>query len=306
MSSLLLSGLVGSKPLAFLAAVGTLRLCDLLWPGGKIRLHWVDDAGWRPVLSGLLVSSPTDLCRTLAEHGPWAPLSDFERLGNNLTVSADTFRAVAGEIARDLHPSARRALDFITAFGNECFEDKDKGRIEYTDFSFITGSGHQHFLGTARNLQSCVGPDHLNEALFGPWRFADKGNSFRWDPEDAKEYALRWRDPSVGGASAVWGANLLAFEALPFFPTIPTAKGLRTTGFRTEQGGAHEFTWPIWTQPANAATVRSLLSLRELEAVTPPRDSLSAMGIREAFRAQRVRIGQGANFKVNFRPARSV
>lgn len=79
--------------------------------------------------------------------------------------------------------------------------------------------------------------EHLREALFGPWRYENDGLSMRWDPDDAKEYALRWRDPSIGGVSSVWGANRLAFEALPLFPTVPTEAGLRTTGFRRQRFG---------------------------------------------------------------------
>jgi hypothetical protein len=247
-----------------------------------------------------------ELCEVLAEQGSWAPLDAFAVLGNNLTVAPEVFAETASEIAGHIHPGERVAADFLAAFGNELYEDRDKGRITYTDFSFITGSGHQHFLGTARALQQCAGPDNLREALFGPWKSADKGNSFRWDPEDAKEYALRWRDPSVGGVSSVWGANRLAFEALPFFPMVPAGATLRTTGFNTAQGGAHEFTWPIWTQPASAETIRSLVGLRQLQDATPSRGELEPMGIAEVFRSQRVRIGQGANFKVSFRPARAV
>jgi hypothetical protein len=127
----------------------------------------------------------------------------------------------------------------------------------------------------------------------------------RWDPEDAKEYALRWRDPSVGGAYSVWGANRLAFEALPLFPIMPAETGPRTTGFRT-LNRAHEFTWPIWTQKVSVDTVRSLIGLRELGNEIPDRALLRPMGIEDVFRAQRIRIGQGANYKVSFRPARAV
>jgi hypothetical protein len=178
--------------------------------------------------------------------------------------------------------------------------------MEYTDLSFVTGSGHQHFLGSARGLAESSEPEHLREALFGPWGYRDEGFSMRWDPEDAKEYALRWRNPSVGGAASVWGANRLAFEALPLFPTAPTGRGLRTTGFRTRER-AHEFTWPVWSQPAGVDTVRALVGMGELNRDEPPdRRALEAMGIAEVFRSQRVRIGQGANFKVSFRAARSV
>jgi hypothetical protein len=52
--------------------------------------------------------------------------------------------------------------------------------------------------------------------------------------------------------------------------------------------------------------VRSLASLPELQKDEPNRKALNGMGIVEVYRAQRIRIGAGANFKVSFRPARSV
>ena len=132
----------------------------------------------------------------------------------------------------------------------------------------------------------------------------------RWDPQDAAEYALRWSDPSQDGASAVWGANRLAVEALPLFPSQPTKRGLQTTGFRSprRRGGWPQFTWPIWTEWAGLDTVRSLLSLEELLASNADftRAGLQERGIGEVYRAQRVRIGQGANFKVSFRPSRAI
>ena len=191
---------------------------------------------------------------------------------------------------------------FAAAFGSEAAIDEKNNRIRYTDFCFITGSGHQDFLGTAKALAGQCQTEHLHEALFGPWKYDNEGLSMRWDPEDAKEYALLWRNPSKSGVSGVWGANRLAFEALPLFPTVPGGAKLRTAGF----GRRDEFTWPLWTRPAGMEVVRSLLALQEIQNDTPDRVALAAMGIDEVFRARRVRIGQGANFKVSFRPARSV
>ena len=94
--------------------------------------------------------------------------------------------------------------------------------------------------------------------------------------------------------------NRLRIEALPLFPVQPTASGLATTGFTKD-----DFTWPIWTEPVSCPTVRALLSLAEIQEPTPDRQLLTAMGIAEVFRSRRVRIGQGANFKVSFRPSRS-
>src|SRR5581483_1756081 len=299
------------NPLAFLAAVGTLRLCDLIWPDCVVRMQWINDAGWRPELDGVPVSGATELCAALAASELWAPLAAFEGLGNNLTVPREQFARTAHEIAASLAPESRRTSDFLAAFGNEVYEDADKGRIVYTDLCFITGSGHQHFLGTARTLQSVVTAEHLSEALFGPWKFEDKSSSFRWNPEDAREYALQWGNPSNDGVMTVWGANRLAFEALPFFPMAPAGTKVRTTGFNTKDG-AHEFTWPIWTRPVGADTVRSLAGMRQLQSSRDQheeqerRRALERMGIGEVFRAQRVQIGQGANFKVSFRPAYAI
>ena len=256
-------------------------------------------------LLGLPMEDEAELCRVLCEQASWAPVDAFAMLGNNLTVTPELYAEVVRRVAAETARKDRRAADFVVAFGSEVIKERDKNRIEYTDLCFITGSGHQHFLGAARGLAESVGPEHIGEALFGPWRYSDKGLSMRWDPDDAKEYALRWRDPSIGGASSVWGANRLAFEALPLFPTVPRAKRLRTTGFQRHDR-VHEFTWPLWTQPASMDTVRSLLGLRELREASPDRVQLQALGVEEVYRVQRVRIGQGANFKVSFRPARAV
>jgi hypothetical protein len=309
MSVMVFGGIEGSNPLAFLTAVGALRLAESVWKDRPVRMRWIPERGWRPEVSGLPTEDPSEFCRELSENAQWAPLDAFNVLGENLTVEAEVFRA-AVEAAREMTVSGdRRAADFAAAFGCEIFEDEKKGRISFTDLCFITGSGHQDFLGTARALAKKCSADHLREGLFGPWRYADEGLSMRWDPDDAKEYALQWGNPSKEGVNSVWGATRLAFEALALFPAVPCERGLRTTGFATRKR-SHELTWPIWTHAVGADTVRSLLSMQQLQADpldAQEREELRAMGIGEVFRAQRVRIPpQGANFKVSFRPARAV
>lgn len=50
-NGLLLRGLDGANPLAFLAALGTLRTLSLAWPDKKVRMNWVlAEGAWRPVL----------------------------------------------------------------------------------------------------------------------------------------------------------------------------------------------------------------------------------------------------------------
>lgn len=301
---ILLRALGGSNPLAFLAAIGTLRLLHLCRPGGSVRMQWERAEGlWRPRLAGL--NTEEDSLSELLMNALWAPVEAFAQLGKNLTVPSEQFARFVGGAVELAAKDDRRAADFAAAFGSEVCEDKRKNRIEYTDLCFITGSGHQDFLGTIAGLANNVTANHIRDALFGEW-LPDKGFSMRWDPSDAAEYALRWDDPSTRGASAVWGANRLAIEALPCFPAMPVNGGLRTTGFRSTRGRRQEFTWPIWTRVAGLGAVCSLLSLAELQEDKPEHRVLREMGVEDVYRSERVRIGQGANFKVSFRPARAV
>jgi len=304
--SLILNSLDGSNPLAFLAALGTFRLIHLAGER-EVKLRWVRDGAWRPELVGHETDERSLCVRLLRAAKEFLPSEMFtEILGQDITVDQSKFR----EFVRAAHESTaagdRNMSDFAASFGSEVRVQEGKERIEYTDLCFITGSGHQHFLGAMRELKQNTLADHIYDALFGEWK-KNKKLSMRWDPSDAAEYAFRWGDPSAEGASAVWGANLLAIHALPFFVAQPTARGLRTTGFRYPKQRP-EFTWPIWTGPVSVDTVRSLISLSELQEDEGDLNhaALQARGIAEVYRAPRVRIGQGANFKVSFRPARAV
>ncbi|HEU0120876.1 MAG TPA: hypothetical protein VFQ91_10155 [Bryobacteraceae bacterium] len=293
--TLLLTGLSGSNPLAYLAALGALRMLP------EARLHWrLEQSVWRPVLTLPEPASSDGLCQRLLDLSRRIPAHLEKLRAVNLTVPPKDFSAYMNAVQDDPDASS-----YAAAFASEvCIADQ-KDRVEYTNLCFITGSGHQDFITTVVRLSRDLSLDQLREALFERWRYADKSLSFRWDPQDAAEYALRASDPSKDGAWTVWGANRLAFEALPLFPVQPTQKGLRTTAFR-KNTNREEFTWPLWDTPLAVDAVRSLLSYPELQEKQPNRALLRAMGIAELFRAPRIRIGQGANFKVSFRPARAV
>jgi hypothetical protein len=233
-----------------------------------------------------------------------------ELLGKNITVDKDTFKRFADNAADLATPRDRRCADFAAAFGSEVCVDEKKNRIDYTSFCFVTGSGHQDFLETMKALAENVKPEHLQRTLFENWESADKGLSLRWDPAEAREYALRWNNPGPEGVWTMWGANRLAVEALPFFPAHPAGSELETTGFRVAKRAEGtrwpEFTWPVWTHAVGCDTVRSLVGLSELQDRIPDRQSLRQRGIREVYRAQRIRVGVGKNFKVSFSQARAV
>lgn len=301
---MILSGIDGANPLGYLAALGTLRLVGESNPSVKMR--WVQDQFWRPEIVGLDEFDESSFCAMVVAEPPVPALNFIEALDDrNITVNATTFRRLVVKAAESAAFGDRRAADFAASFGSECCEDARKNRIEYTSFCFITGSGHQDFLETMRALTTKVSADDVRNALFSRWNYSDKGSSMRWDPTDAREYALRWDNPGPEGVWTVWGANRLAIEALPFFPSFQTGRHLETTGFR-DAPPWEEFTWPVWGALISCDTVRSLVALSELQMERPDRQRLEAMGVVEVYRAQRIRIGAGANFKVSFRRSRSV
>ncbi len=300
--SVVMTALDGSNPLGFLAAIGVLRLMDS--GDNRAKLRWVREDVWRPELIG--VDDKASLCETLIGRAKSdLPVDAFRTLGKNLTVAGHTFLDFVKPAYEAAVRGDRNAADFAAAFGSEILERKNK-TIEYTDLCFITGSGHQHFLGTIEGLAQRVSADHVEDALFGRWK-KNKNLSMRWDPADAAEYAFRWGDPSAEGASAVWGANVLAVHALPLLPAQPTNDGLRTTGFRYPSRAGAEFTWPIWKEPIGVDTLRSLLALPDLQVLEEKLNHrvMQERGIAEVYRSPRVRIGQGGKFK-NFRAARVI
>src|SRR5436305_2823537 len=159
------SALDGANPLAFLTSLGVLRVVHSA--GVPVKMRWVRTGIWHPELVG--VDDAVHLCALLAERAKSElPIAEFEALGKNITVSPDCFAQFVTPAYDEAKNGDRKVADFAAAFGSEVFTD-DKGRIEYTDLCFITGSGHQHFLGTMKGLSDVVTEEHIRDALFGKW-----------------------------------------------------------------------------------------------------------------------------------------
>jgi hypothetical protein len=165
----------------------------------------------------------------------------------------------------------------------------------------MSGAGHQHFLGFMRELAIGTGPEHLRGALFEEWNYSDGRPSLRWDAADYRPHALRAEDPSGDPIKTVRGANRLAIEALPLFPTVPSGRRLRTVGF-ADRSGETEVTWPVWSEALDLATVRSLLACAEIQEPEPDRREMMQRKVAQVFRARRFTEGKFRNFS----PARAL
>lgn len=376
--ALQLSGIDGTNPLGFLAALGTLVALHALGHH-EVRLAWRRGVTWQPVLSGLPTDDRSELATLLAEGLQGTEVSESaeearkgaekrydkatkaakdkqkeikqrglrgtERqrvieeelgtlkevadrseaewraalrravprpelaLGKHIDCTAAEFRDQATSLLASAERGSRESLDLLAAFASDsCLHDNDdkrkKGVVAATPFCFITGSGHQYFLDFVRQLLEKVEPDRVRSTLFEPWTYDDPGLSMRWDPAESRRYALMDKDPGPIGSLTVWIANLLAYRALMLFPSAPRGNGLATVGWATLNGEAC-FTWPLWEHPCSPDTIHSLLVLSELYLEHPDRAALRERGISAVFRSRRVKVGTGANYKLNFSPPRS-
>jgi len=310
MSELVLTGLDGSNPLAFLAALGTLRGLTLAWPEQNVRMSWIADAAWRPVLQ-LKQADPNLVLDAMLSQVEAARSHPTLEMADDLTIKADEFRSHArAQVAKADWERRPDPAAYVSAFGCDSICD-DKGNIVDTALRTMSGAGHQHFLKTMRQILAQTTREHIDKALFKRWQYDDplRNLSLRFDPSDDKRYALRWADPSGDPTRKhrgnVLAANALAVLGIPLIVVVPVHGRLESTGFGGSSARDTYWTWPLWEHPASLDVVRSLLALPELQELqeeNPNRGPLIAMGIGEVFRSQRLTVGKFRNFT----PARAV
>lgn len=301
----LLKGLDGSNPLAFLAAIGTLRTAALAWPDCCCRMGWKrTDDGWRPELT-VDSEQERDLVADLATELARDPKNEAFQVADDLKIKLEDFRRQLIKAQKEASNKERRFADFLAAFGSEATKSmKDPHYIADTALRTMSGNGNQHFLGVMRQLSMDTTSDHLRKALLDPWIYDDpmEKHTMRWDPRDDVRRALRWSEPSGDPArkfqGSVWGANRLAIEGLPLLPSVPSGGQLETTGFMQRRGFGMFWTWPIWECEVSVDVVRSLLAFKELLAELPDRCQLDVMGVKEIYRCERITQGRFRNFTV--------
>lgn len=298
MSDHLAIGPDGGNLLGFLCSLGALATLSRAWPEQDVRLSWrFASVGWRPVFHATGQADDAELVTALdGELSGQAGAPEFIALGKDLPIEAETFAEEARKAADEAGPKNRRYADFLASFGCESTTDS-KGRIQDTALRAL-GTGQTHFLGSMSKLVTETKQADLHYALFESWRYTDDGPSMRWDPVDDRRYAYRADNPAeskVFPIKTVRGANRLAIEALPFFPTMPRGRRLETACFPASDG-RRALRWPIWSMPLTLATARSLLLHPDLASTPVAADRLRLLGVVEVFRSRRITQGQYRNF----------
>ncbi len=297
---LLLRGLDGSNPLGFLAALGLFRVLGQSRGSEEFRMSWVPSGGtWAPVLhssasppleeDALLTSLTQRLVNVIEDH-------PANLLGQLDPVSGDgpARRRLIREIAIG---SDRTRMDWASAIASDFAPPDSINQLQTTR--------RDYFFGNLSSVISRTNREHLRRAVFHPWDYSDAldNQSLHLDPSEDRRHAHQWNkpagDPNRKTRGGMLGANRLALEALPLFPSFPEANTLRTVGFTGTRSTNTRWTWPLWSVRLSLPIVRSFLGSPVLQK-DPLGDadiaSLKAQGVVAVYRTRRILVGKTPNF----------
>ena len=295
MPDVILTGLDGTNPLGFLAALGVLE--GSTDGSSDLRLRWRYEGSWRPVLTSPYSDIDTLIERLDADrknciNDPALALEYDAK--KDLKPPPGRFRQLLVELSGAAQPTNRRSVDWASAFATDVAVD-NKGNTKPTALHFT--AGQQQFLQMVDELVNNVTTDDLREALEGPWRYVRPLPVMGWDATSSRDYALRAADPSTDKKLGIPGADWLAIRGLTFLPAVPRGNRVMTTGC---VGGWKDgrLRWPLWTVPLNAPVIRSVLC-HNVETMT--KHERAARGIGVVFRSDIGRSDQGGYG--SFKPA---
>lgn len=273
MADVTLTGLDGTNPLGFFAALGVLAATTS--ETSDARLRWEYEGTWRPVLTS--VHADIDALIVRIDEDRQDCIDDsalaLEYGGrHDLKPPPDRFHEFLADLADRATATNRRSVDWASAFATDVAVDNN-GNTKPTALHFT--AGQQQFLQMVLELIHHVTREDLQEALVGPWRYERPLPVMGWDGTSSRDYALRATDPSTDRKQGVPGADWLAVRGLAFFPAVPRGNRVMTTGC---VGGwtSGRFRWGLWTVPLSLPVVRSVVR-QDLEAMT--RQERDARGI---------------------------
>ena len=286
-----LTGLEGTNPLGFLAALG--MQVAFASESRQPKLWWSDDVTPRPVVDG---SFSVDIIvdRALAVFAEWrsAPaLNPIDGDGRPLS-KGDTLKFAPPDIRTYIrsaqgHPGA----DLGTALVAEGSLDK-QGAAKPTDLYFT--AGQQRFLKMARRILDGVTSDDLRIGLLGPWPYNSILPSLMWDVVDDRVYALTANDPSRNKKRTNPGPEALAILGLSMHPVFADRERTLTRGCSGKWTGSF-YSWPLWRKAASPHVVKSLLAQAHDVDSGDRHRWFGSWGISAVLRSPISRSGQGGS-----------
>jgi hypothetical protein len=304
MTPLVLNGLDGSNPLAFLAALGVLLAVDEASEAdAKPMLAWTLRGTWQPTLTSVhadidALAAALDADRRIACDDPALRFTyvDGGKVVADVKPSPAELRAALTSWAREAAPTSRRTTDWFTGFISEGATDNN-GRGKPSALHFT--AGQQKFLKAARDLAEGASSESIREALVGPWSYRSDLPVMGWDNTETRDYALRASNPATEKKLGNPGADWLALRGLACLPTAAIRQRQVTTGV---VGGWKDstFAWPLWMPPLTVPVVKSLLTTSDLRSASPVHRARRGVGV--VFETHILRSEQGGYGSVT--PAR--
>lgn len=299
---MLLAGLDGSNPLAFLAALGLIQTIQLYDPKEKPLMYWTRHAGaWRPVLLNKPIQTDC-FCESLEQTLKNLDTTPFN-IDDKLPFEASKLRQESMKLLRTGHYTNRRTLDILSAFGSDAYVNNEgifqDTRLRMIRSADVVGNGLPAY---SREICKETSAKDLQRTLFHTWDYADEGRSLRLDPNEDRQYALRAGDPSKESVMSMRGANRLAIEGMALMYTAPVGRSLASAGF-SEFNKKIYYTWPLWETPIALDTIKSIVTSKLLQRENMDKRYMSAMGVVAVFRCRRFATSKYYN---NFSPSFSI
>lgn len=298
-SELTLEGLQGNNPLAFLAALGTLRILSLVEPSQR--------PDWLPQSPTLSWSNGTNQgIAILHLHLPieQAALTEFlatqlkSQLKNHPAQTALGFMSSKANYDRTelQHLAADPQREQEALWSTSLFVEM----VPNATSQLLVVRG-DYVEGNFASIMARTAPQHLDRTLFNTWDYADAldNQSLHWEPSEDRRHAYQWHeasgDPTRKKRGGMLGANRLALEAWPLFQSFPNGDRILTVGFTGNRVSNTRWSWPLWSCPADLDTIKSLLSLPDLQEETPSSNVLTTYQIFQVNRSQRILVQKTPN-----------
>ena len=286
-----LIGLQANDPLAFLAAIGTLRTLTKSSDIGTPKLSWEREiSNWTPTIQfetpvtrdRLLevlrtqLTGPTDATRYVMSENAEDPVDKL----SNLDVV--TFRELLETVppgSSDEQALATYGTDAYVNHSDIVEFDIGETGTALTRLNVLDFAGPKAYLKSQRKFVDETTRSKLRRTLFETWDFNDDASSHRtmhWSPTDASRGAYTGIDPTNLPSWTMHGANRLAISGSRLYAVVPQVKDSATVGF-VDLGDRHVFQYPIWTAPVTLSTVRTLLTHPDVASETPDLEQIDSI-----------------------------
>ena len=285
-----LTGLEGTNPLGFLAALGVQTVFSD--EDEQPRLWWSTDVTAHAIVDdSFSVERITEQALALAARWKDCPATNPRQSDGTPFPKGDELKLAAEDIGTYLRRSCTSETggDLAAALVAEGSLDNN-GVAKPSDLYFT--AGQMKFLGMTRTVLAAVVQHEIVAGLVGPWAYASELPSLGWDVADDRVYALRANNPSPDKKLTNPGPEALAIFGLSRHPVFGARDRTLTQGCSGSWKTGY-YSWPLWHRPATPNAVKSLLA----HACDKPGENRSrwypSWGVSSVLRSPIRRSGQG-------------